>query len=55
MNEDSMGTWQWAQRLGDLLESYALKDLLKETMMLTNQLALHNKGTQPTCGLSPCS
>jgi hypothetical protein len=54
MKEDSMGTWQWAQRLGDLLESYALKDLLKETMMLINQLTLHNKRTQPTCGLSPC-
>jgi hypothetical protein len=34
VKEDSMETQQWVQRPKDLLESYALKDKLKETMTL---------------------
>jgi hypothetical protein len=32
VKEDSMETWQWVQRLEDLLKICAFKDLLKETM-----------------------
>jgi hypothetical protein len=32
VKEDSMETWQWVQRLEDLLKICALKDLLKEAM-----------------------
>jgi len=34
VKEDSMETQQWAQKPEDLLESYALKDILKEAMTL---------------------
>jgi hypothetical protein len=34
VKEDSMEPWQWVQRLKDLLEYCALKDVLKEVMTL---------------------
>jgi len=32
VKEDSMEAWLWAQKLEDLLESYAVKDVVKEIM-----------------------
>jgi hypothetical protein len=34
VKEDSMDAQLWAHRLEDLLESYAVNDIIKETMTL---------------------